>query len=686
MSPSKNQQEKIQQKVRNMNKSEARKRARKLRDVISHHNYLYYVQADPEISDAEYDELKGELLAIEDKYPDLVTSDSPTQRVGAEVQDELGTIEHETTMLSLEAVNTEEKFRNFVKTCQNELGKRRVSLVGEPKYDGVSVELVYESGSLQSACTRGDGRTGEDITENIKTIHEIPLRLRRSDRTSVPKHLVVRGEVYMRKDEFKTFNRQQEDEGKTTFANPRNAAAGSLRQLDPKVTGARPLHIFFWQIAPSSSHRPDSQWLSLEAMADLGLKTNPDSRRFESPDDAVAWHREMTGRRDDLPYEIDGCVYKVNNLEDHDKLGSRASSPRWALAWKFASRRKQTRIDDIQAQVGRTGVLTPVAILEPLHIGGVEVTHASLHNQDEIDRKDIRIKDHVLVERAGDVIPHVVEVIKSKRNGREKKYHLPSKCPSCGGKVSRNEGEADFRCSNSSCPAQLVAGIRHFGSSEALDIDGLGEKLLEQMVQKNLVEDLSDLFDLTAENLKKLDRMGSRSSENLISAIQNSRQKATLARTIYALGIPHVGRATAEELAGHFGSLDDLIHADKEELQEAGLGKTVSSAVEQWARNKKNRTLVERLKEQGLDPRARRQGDRLQGLTLVITGRLDSMSRDEAKEAIRLQGGKAAANVSGQTDYLVVGDDPGQAKTSDAHEHDVGTLDEEQFLKKLGKK
>jgi DNA ligase (NAD+) len=672
--------EKARRKVGDMNKSQGRKQARSLREQLEHHNYLYYVENDPEISDAQYDALKAELEEIEQRWPDLQTADSPTLRVGAPPNDELGTLEHETPMLSLQAIQSEQAFRKFVDDCKKRLEKQRLSLVGEPKYDGLSVELVYDSGSLASAATRGDGQTGEDITDNIKTIHEVPLKLRDRD-ASVPRHLVVRGEVYMRKDEFEQFNRQQEENNRKTFANPRNAAAGSLRQLDPSVTAARPLHVFFWEIAPSSSRRPDSQWQSLDLMRKLGLKTNEESQRFDSPDEAVEWFNTMTDRREELPYEIDGCVFKVNTLDDHDALGTRASNPRWAIAWKFASRRRETTITNIEAQVGRTGAITPVADLEPVHIGGVEVTHVSLHNQDEIDRKDIRVHDHVLVERAGDVIPHVVKVNKSKRNGREKKYHLPKQCPSCGHEVARPEGEAIIRCVNSACPAQRRAEIEHFGSKAALDIDGLGDKLVEQLVDRELVTTPADLFDLELDDLTDLERMARKSARNLLDAIDHARESATLPRLIYALGIPHVGRTMAGDLAQQFRSLDQLADANRNDLEAMdGVGGKVASAIVQWFKDAQNRQMVDRLKQLGLNPTMQLKSKALEGKTFVLTGSLDAMTRDEARQAIQQHGGQATSSVSGETDYLVVGENPGQTKSNAADEHDVKTIDEKTFL------
>ena len=667
-------------------KQESRKRAEHLRDEIEHHNYLYYVENEPAISDAEYDDLKEELAAIEEAYPDLVTPDSPTQRVGAEPKEELGTVEHESPMLSLKAVKSEDDFRHFYEMCLDELKKKRVSLVGEPKFDGLSVELVYENGKYVSASTRGDGRTGEDVTENVRTINQVPLRLREKG-ASIPRRLVVRGEVYMERKAFDNFNKKQEKNGKKTFANPRNAAAGSLRQLDSKVTAERPLSVFFWEIGPSSSSRPASQWKCIEAMKSWGLRCNPLTERFDSVDKAVEWRGKMEDKRDDLEYEIDGCVFKVNILDAHEKLGTRAANPRWAIAWKFTSRRKTTKIKSIKAQVGRTGALTPVATLEPVHIGGVEVSHVSLHNQDEIDRKDIRIGDTVLVERAGDVIPHVLKVLKQKRNGHEKKYHLAKKCPACGSKVVRAEGEAVSRCPNAACPATVKQSIIHFASKNALDIDGLGEKLVDQLVEKDIIDDPADLFELTEKDLRKLELVGKKKAENLLKAIEKSKKKATLPRVIFALGIPHVGRALASDLAAEYGSLDDLAGASKSELSKtAGMGETIASAIRAWFGNTRNRKLVKRIQRAGIDPKARKRGSKLEGKTFVITGELDAMTRDEAKEAVRMQGGNVTGSVSGNTDFLVVGKDPGSTKQEEADEHGTKRIGEKPFLDMLGKK
>jgi DNA ligase (NAD+) len=676
--------EKDTQALSAMPKKEARKRAEALRDKLNRHNHLYYVRDDPEITDAEYDRLKKRLEEIESEYPDLITKDSPTQRVGAEPKSTMGTVQHEVPMLSLRAVQTEEEFRHFLDTVKKQLDRETVELVAEPKFDGLSIELVYESGSLTTAGTRGNGETGEDVLANIKTIPEIPLRLRNNGAT--PRHLVVRGEVLMEKEEFKTFNRSQEEKGRKTFANPRNAAAGSLRQLDPKITAERPLHVFLYEIVTSSSDRPATHWECLQRLDEMGFRTSAISELVKSADRGVEWYNDLARRREELPFEIDGCVFKVNNLSAHMQLGTRASNPRWAIAWKFEALRETTRIKKIVVQVGRTGTLTPVAHLEPVNIGGVEVSRVTLHNQDEIDRKDIGIGDHVVIERAGDVIPHVVRVEKHKRSGKKKRYTLPATCPVCGSEVARVKGEAATRCVNSACPAQQKQRLKHFASKSALDIDGLGEKLIDQLVEKRKVVDAADLFDLNENDLKELDRVADKSAHNLVAAIHNAKRNVTLPRLIYGLGLPQVGEATAERLAARFGSMDKLMrasHADIVELED--FAERSAALVQEWLQNKKNKKLVNRLKKRGVDPRSQGVGNRLQGLTLVVTGSLQSMSRDEAKRAIRREGGRVTGSVSRATDYLVVGNNPGSRKIGDAEKHNAATVDEEGFIQMLGR-
>ncbi len=673
-----------------MTRAQAEKRADALRRQIEHHNYRYHVLDDPEVSDAEYDELVRELRAIEERFPDLVTPDSPTQRVGGTPRDGFATVRHETPMRSLLSIFSEEEMQRFHETCSKELGRERVALVAEPKYDGVSVELVYEGGRLVSAATRGDGATGEDVTANVRTIAAVPLRLREG-KAKAPERLVVRGEVLLFKKDFERLNAACEAAGEKVFANPRNAAAGSLRQLDPQVTARRPLSIFFWEMAPSSSWRPPTQGECLAAMRSLGLKTCPESRRVETVDEAVRWHHDLERRRDDLPYEVDGCVFKVDDLADHERLGVRAANPRWAVAYKFAPRMRTSRILRIEAQVGRTGAVTPVALLEPVEIGGVTVTHVSLHNQDEIDRKDIRVGDTVLVERAGDVIPHVVQVVTEKREGRPHKYHLPDQCPVCGAKTVKPEGEAITRCTNNSCPAQLKESLKHFGSKQALQIDGLGDKIVDQLVDRGLVKDVADLYDLGVEGLADLERMAEKSAGNLVGEIARSKS-APLDRVIQGLGIRQVGSATAATLAAEFGSLGALAEADEERLLAVpDVGPEVAASILNWFANEKNRRLLEKLKRHGIDPRqpvrraaAPAQGP-LAGKTVVVTGELASMTRQEAEDAVRRAGGKPTASVSKKTDLLVAGSEPGGTKMRAAEKHGTRIIDEAEFLRLVGK-
>lgn len=672
-----------------MNKTEAQEKAESLRNEIEQHNYRYYVLNDPSVSDSEYDTLKRELEELENHFPSIITPESPTQRVGAEPLDELGKIEHESPMLSLQSIQEEEEFHRFYDFCQEETGENIV-IVAEPKFDGCSVEVVYEEGVLSYAATRGDGQVGEDITSNVKTINEVPLRLREDEEFSPPDHLVVRGEVYMKKGEFETFNRKLEERGEKTFANPRNAAAGSLRQLDPQITAERPLRIFFWEIAPSSSSRPDTQWECLGMMRELGLKTTVLRMPiFNSPNGAVRWYKSIRDGRENLPYEIDGCVFKMDSFSAHEKLGFRSANPRWAVAWKFPSRRKTTRIKDIEVQVGRTGALTPVARLEPVQIAGVEVANVSLHNQDEVDRKDIRVGDRVIVERAGDVIPHVVKVVKSERTGDEAPYHLPGQCPVCGEDAARPEGDAITRCVNTSCPARLKQSILHFGSKEALDIDGMGEKLAGQLVERNVIEDVAGLFDLTVEDLKELDRMGQRSSEKIVDAISDAEDRVTLPRLIYGLGIPHVGKTVARNLASEFKCLDALCDATFEEISRVeNVGDIMASAIVEWFDNTKNNKLILELQVRGgIDPVADTEEKEgvLDGTKFVITGTLDSMGRKEAKSLVESLGGKVTGSVSGVTDYVVAGENPGNGKMKGAEKNGTTVIGEEEFLKMIGK-
>jgi DNA ligase (NAD+) len=673
-----------------MTKKEAQRRAKELRDQINEHDYRYYVLDDPIISDAEFDELERELLAIEAQYPELVTPDSPSQRVGGPPREELGEVRHETPMRSLDSLMDEADVRRFYERCARELGRDAIPLVGEPKYDGLSVELIYDDGELRVASTRGNGEVGEDVTENVKTIREVPLRLR-SDSRKPPQHVVARAEVYIPIRQFEAFNRRREEAGEKTFANPRNMAAGSLRMLDPKVTASRPLRIFFWELAPSSSARPDTQWQCLQWMKSWGLQINDRATRLDDLDAAIAWFAEIGAARDALAYEIDGCVFKVDSVADQVELGIKSNSPRWAVAWKFPPRQRTTKILAIEALVGRTGALTPVAQLEPIELGGVTVANVSLHNQDEIDRKDIRVGDWVLVERAGDVIPHVVQVIVDKRSGREKKYRLPDHCPVCGSEAVKPEGEAITRCVNASCPAQVKERIRHFGSRGAMDIDGLGDKLVDQLVARGLVHDVADLYDLTVATLVELERLAEKSAQNLIDAIAASKRDVSLSRLLGALGIPGVGRALATELAAHFGSLDALEQASPETLLEmSGIGATLANGIHAWFADEHNRELLRKLRRRGVMPEPERRSaaattGALAGKTLVVTGTLTSMSREDAEEAIRAAGGRATGGVSKSTDYLVAGASPGASKMKAAEKHGTKVIDEDELRRLLGR-
>ncbi len=667
----------------------AQQAVEELRDAIRHHNYRYYVLDDPSTSDKEYDELMSKLQVLEEKFPDLQSRDSPTQQVGGEPRDELGVVDHPSPMLSLKAVYDEADVRNFDQTCRDELGQKTVEYVAEPKYDGLAVELVYEEGRLSVASTRGDGDTGEDITANVKTIKEVPLRLLNQGEVPLPHRLVVRGEVYMRKDEFEELNRRRADAGESQFANPRNAAAGSVRQLDPGITGERPLHIFLYEMAEWEAQHFETQWEILQALPGWGLKVNTDASRFCSGvEEALDYYEDMERNRDNLPYEIDGVVYKVNRLAYHKQLGTRTRDPRWALAYKFEPQRATTRIKDIQVQVGRTGKLTPVATLEPVHIGGVEVSRVSLHNQSEVERKDIRVGDTVLVERAGDVIPHVVKPIKEERDGSEEEFHMPDECPVCGADVVMSEDKKQTHCANVNCPAQLRERLAHFAAREAMDIKGLGEKRAQQLIDNGLVERLSSLYELTKDDLLSLERFGDKTAENLLEEIEDSKER-TLPRFLYALGIPLVGEHTARMLAGHFDTLDDIMRASEDELDQVSeIGPEVTHSILAFFAEGQNRQAIQDMREAGLSLRNpyHEKGDQpLESLTFVFTGNLERWTRDEVKRKVEQLGGRATSSVSGETDYVVTGPGAG-SKLDEAKERKIPLMNEEEFIDFLEKR
>jgi DNA ligase (NAD+) len=668
-----------------MNEAQAKKRIEKLREELNFHNYRYYVLDDPVISDGSYDRLMRELEGLEKEYPRLITPSSPTQRVGAPPLDKFEEVRHAVPMLSLANAFEEAEVREFDGRVKRGLKTDLdVEYCVELKIDGVAVELVYENGFFITGSTRGDGLVGENVTQNLKTVKSIPMALLLKKGGSLPSRLEVRGEVYLPLQAFQEFNLKRERSGESLFANPRNAAAGSLRQLDSSITAQRPLDIFCHGIGQFTGAALASQWELLDALQAWGFKVNPNRRRCKNIDRVFDYYREMDELRDKLPYEIDGVVLKVNSFRHQETLGTIARSPRWALAFKFKPKQVTTKILDIVVNVGRTGALTPTAVLEPVRVGGVTVSSATLHNQDEVDRKDVRIGDTVVVQRAGDVIPEVVRVIPEKRTGKEKKFRLPDRCPVCGSEVDRPEGEAVARCTGIACPAKLKETIFHFASRDAMNIDGLGEKIIEQFVDKGLIKDYADLYRLTLDDLLTLERMGPKLADNILTAIRSS-QKTTLERLIYALGILHVGEHIAKLLAHEFSTLEELSQVPLEKLTGIkGIGEQIASSIVKFFEQKGNQKVIRKLKEFGVEvpsrpARPRPKDLKLSGKSFVFTGGLKTLSREEAESRVESLGGKASSAVSKKTDYVVVGEDPG-SKFEKAKSLGVKILTEEDFL------
>jgi DNA ligase (NAD+) len=687
--------------------AKTKKRIEALRTEINEHNYRYYVLDAPVISDAQYDKLLRELQELESQHPELVTPDSPTQRVGAAPAREFGEVRHKLPMTSMDNALDEDEARAFDERVRKGLGiprreqgaasqaihlalldqfpEKDVTYTAEPKFDGTSISLRYENGVLVSAATRGDGTSGEDVTSNVRTIKTVPLKLHGH---GWPKVLEVRGEIVIPIKEFERLNAEQLKAEAKVFANPRNAAAGSLRQLDPRITASRPLSFFPWGLGEVDGGEVPGHYSGVVAkLRDWGFRVTDLFRKVTGIEGCLEYYADIGARRNALPFEIDGVVYKVDDYAAREKLGFTARAPRWAVAHKFPAQEETTVVEGILASVGRTGVVTPVAVLKPVHVSGVTVTHATLHNQDEVERKDVRIGDTVIVRRAGDVIPEVVAVIAEKRPAGTKKWHLPKKCPECGSEVVREEGEAAHRCMGGLfCPAQRMGALLHFASRRAMDIEGLGEKLVEQLVATGMVKTVADLYGLKVEALAELERMGEKSAHNLVEQIDKSKH-TTLPRLLNALGIPQVGEATALALARYFGDLDPILATDEQQLQEVeGIGPNVAHEIHSFFHQKHNRDVIAQLRAAGLRWEkivVDRKVLPLAGKTFVLTGTLASLSRDEAKERLEAFGAKVAGSVSKKTDYVVVGEDPG-SKADKARTLGIAMLDEPQFLKLIG--
>ncbi len=670
-----------------------RKRIEALRRAIEYHNYLYYVLNQPEIPDSVYDAMFRELLELEEKYPQFRSPDSPTQRVGGRPQEEFPRVRHPVPMLSLANAFNEDELRAWYDRLLKLVPPGvKLAFVVEPKIDGLTVVLHYRDGVFVQGATRGDGYEGEDVTPNLRTVKQLPLRIPvpraedgRLPDVPVPSYLVVRGEAYVRRADFEAFNEEQRRKGGRTFANPRNFAAGSVRQLDPFVTAQRPVRLWVYHLVlaeglpqPFTSH-----WEALHYLKELGFPVNPLNRRFDSFDEVVQYCLSFAQNPPDLEYDIDGLVIKLDNMDLWDTLGFVGKDPRWAIAFKFGGEEAVTRLLDIIVQVGRTGVLTPVAVLEPVRVSGVVVSRATLHNEDYIREKDIRIGDYVVVQRAGEVIPQVLRPLPELRTGDEKIWHMPKHCPVCGAEVIRPPGEVAYYCTNSSCPAQLVRSIQWYASRAAMDIEGLGIKVAEQLVEEGLVKDLADIYYLKPEDLLKLEGWKEKRVQNLLNALEESKTRP-LWRLITGLGIKFVGQVTAQVLASHFRSIDALAQATEEDLlQIEGIGPKIAQSIVTWFRQEQNRKVLEKLRRAGVrmaeEPEEEAEAKPLSGLTFVITGALSSMSREEAKTFIESLGGRVTNSVSRKTDYLIVGENPG-SKLQRAQALGVPTLTEEEFF------
>lgn len=659
-----------------------RKRAEELRLQLEHHEYLYYVLDAPEITDAEFDALMRELRDLEDQHPELRTPDSPTQRVGGQPREGFIKVPHSSPMLSLDNALNEDELLRFDARVKGLLKGEPYQYVAELKLDGLSMAAHYRNGTLHQALTRGDGRIGEEVTVNARTIRSLPLRSRPG---AIPReNFEVRGEAVMQRRSFERLNAQREKTGLALFANPRNAAAGGLRALDPAETAARQLDYFAYFLLDQGEPMLPSHWDSLESLTAAGFKVNPHRKKCADLEELLAFIREWDTKRDSLPYETDGVVAKIDSIAQQQKLGWTAKAPRWAIAFKYAARQATTLLENIEVQVGRTGALTPVAHLKPVALAGVTVSRATLHNEDEIARLGVEIGDTVLVERSGDVIPKIVRVVE--QGAKRTPFRVPKACPVCNGHVVREPGEAASRCVNTNCPARLRESLLHFASRGVMDIDGMGDALVDQLLDRKIVRTVADLYNLTAEQLEGLDRMGAKSATKVVQNIDASR-KQPLARVLNGLGIPFVGERTAQFLANHFGDLDEIANAAPEALQEVNeIGPKVSDSICQFFAEPRNRELLEQLRAAGLQFKGPKHVEKkgvLTGLTFVLTGTLPTLTREQAKERIEEAGGKVAGSVSSKTSFVVAGEDAG-SKLDKARKLEIPVLDEDGLLAKLG--
>ncbi len=662
--------------------AEARQSIEKLRKQINYHNYQYYVLDSPEVSDAEYDRLMIELKKLEEKYPELITADSPTQRVGAAPLEAFGVVEHREPLLSLANAFSDEDIDAWFRRAANILGTGDCDFVCELKVDGLAVALTYINGIFDTGATRGDGYRGENISQNLRTIRSIPL----SVPAEAPPWFEVRGEVYLAKSGLKKLNEDRAKEGQALFANPRNAAAGSLRQLDPRITARRPLDIFIYGLGRAEGKTiPESHWERLQYLKSLGFKINPYIEVCHTIEEVKEYYRKWVKKREELPYDADGTVVKINSIAFQNELGYVAREPRWAIAYKFPAVQGVTRLKSIEINVGRTGSLNPYAVLEPVQVGGVTIKHAALHNEEDIHRKDIRIGDWVTIQRAGEVIPEIVGPIISRRTGKEQVFHIPSRCPVCNAEVIKPEGEAMHRCTNAACPAQALEKIKHFTSRGAMDIDGIGEKMCQALFDAGLVKDAGDLYYLTSAQLLGMERMAEKSVANVLKSIEASKNRP-LSRVIFAIGITHIGGETAELLAEHFNGIDALAKATTEELLDIpSIGPKIADSIRAFFRQEQNRQIIEKLRKAGVKLSADEGTTKelpLSGYEFVITGRLESFTRQDAEARIKALGGKAGSDITRRTNRVVVGTDPG-SKLARAEALGIVKLNEEQFLNML---